>query len=413
MNVIEASIVDATNLSVGRSPSAPAAAKIIEDIAQFFRSEWQNKETFEGWPFLPEQAGKQPSAAQANAFLLGCCIDYHQLTRTAWRKAAEFCNERVGVENLDRLWHWIAQHDARTWASRFASYGYLHPTPVRHRKLHSIAKTLVDHYDGDARQLWQKQNVGRLTEILQDELAVGPQITRMIIGGLRDHQLVEMKTSDLKADVQVVRLMNAMGLSHTTNPKQVVEDARRWFKDPWVADTALYHLGSTYGAKTKIDVLRIYRAICQWREVRTTTEELVSAMVGELKREYRGVIQFYAASTLHCVGADLVEMRGVLRGAMYEEESLWAWVGFAFDGTLVSAPTVGGSPKHFSSESKVALKDKGFVEDRTGGEARRGNVEYYAEDVIAVEILRQPALLKKALKKQISLLRPILDSVKG
>ena len=214
----------------------------------------------------------------------------------------------------------------------------------------------------------------------------------------------EMKTSDLKADVQVVRLMNAMGLSHTTNPKQVVEDARRWFKDPWVADTALYHLGSTYGAKTKIDVLRIYRAICQWREVRTTTEELVSAMVGELKREYRGVIQFYAASTLHCVGADLVEMRGVLRGAMYEEESLWAWVGFAFDGTLVSAPTIGGSPKHFSSESRVALKDKGFVEDRTGGEARRGNVEYYAEDVIAVEILRQPALLKKALKKQISLL---------
>ena len=89
---------------------------------------------------------------------------------------------------------------------------------------------------------------------------------------------------------------------------------------------------------------------------------------------------------------------------MYEEESLWAWVGFAFDGTLVSAPTIGGSPKHFSSESRVALKDKGFVEDRTGGEARRGNVEYYAEDVIAVEILRQPALLKKALKKQISLL---------
>jgi hypothetical protein len=405
-------MVDVAKPSVGRSPDAPAAAKIIEDIAQFFRSEFLNKETFEGWPFLPEQPGKQPTAAQANAFLLGCCIDYHQLTRTAWRKAKEFCDKRVQVENLDRLWHWIAQHDAKTWECRFRSYDCLHPTPARHRKLHSIAQILVHHYGGDARQLWGKQNVGRLKGILENELAVGPAITRMIIGGLRDHQLIKMETSDLKPDIWVVRLMNAMGLSNTTNPNQVVKDARYWFKkDPWFADTALYHLGTTYGAKTKSDVLKIYRAICQWSKVRTTTEELVRAMLGELKREYGGVVQFYPDSSLHWVGAAFVEMRGVLREAMYDDETLWAWVGFGFDGELVSAPTIGGFPKHFSSESKGVLKIKGFVKDQTGAEARRGNVEYYSEDSIAVKVLRQPALLKKALSQQVCLLRRVLDSV--
>jgi hypothetical protein len=411
MNATEAKMFDVAKLSVGRSPSAPEAAKIIEDIAEFFRSEWHNKETFEGWPFLPEQPGKEPTAAQANAFLLGCCIDYHQLTRTAWRKAAEFCDKVVGAENVGRVWYWIADHDVDTWESRFASYGYLHPTPARHRKLHSVARTLVHHYAGDARQLWHKENVGRLTSILRDELAVGPQITRMIIGGLRDHELVKMDASDFKADVWVIRLMNAMGLSSSTNANQVVEDGRRWFKNPWFADTALYHLGTTYEAETRSDVLRIYRAICQWRAVRTTTEGLVKSMLGELKREYEGAIQFHAASSRHWVGADLVEMRGALREAMYEEETLWAWVGVGFDGTLVSAPTIGGSPKHFDSDSRVVLKREGFVEDGAGVEARRGNVEYYAEHVISAEILRQPVLLRKALKKQVDLLRLVFDSV--
>jgi hypothetical protein len=88
---------------------ANTAVKIVTEVAEFFRAEWLDGKTFEGWPFLPTQRGKQPTAAEANAFFLGCCIDYHQRTRTAWRKKAdEFCRTHVGMANCERLWNWIA-----------------------------------------------------------------------------------------------------------------------------------------------------------------------------------------------------------------------------------------------------------------------------------------------------------------
>ncbi len=397
-------------LTVTPSPDEKTAVKIIEDIAEFFRSEWLDKKTFEGWPFLPNQLGKQPTAGEANAFLLGCCIDYRQRTRTAWRKAEEFCNERVGLANRDRLWRWIADHDRQDWDSRWAAYGYLHPTPARHRKLYAIADTLVVHYGGDARQLWSKKNVGRLKEILQNELAVGPQITRMIIGGLRDHRLINITTGDLKADTHVIRLMNAMGLSKTANAEQVAADGRRWFKkDPWFSDSALYHLGASYNAKTKADVLRIYRAIDQWRELRSRIGNRVERLAEEQKRESGGALRFYPDSSLHWVGLDLVEMRGALKTAMHDEDTLWAWAGFGFDGKLVSASAIGGSPNHFGTAVKAALKAKGFAEDAMSAEARRGNVEYYAEHAIDRETLRQSGPLKRALSKQVHLLREIFN----
>lgn len=399
-------------MTAAKGPSPKAAAKIIEEIAKFFRAEWLNKDTFEGWPFLPERRGRQPTAGQANAFFLGCCIDYHQLTRTAWLKAGEFCTKRVGDQQRDRLWNWIATHDPKTWDERWAVYGYLHPTPARHRKLHSIARTLVQRYGGDARQLWSKKNLGRLGKILEKELAVGPAIARMIIGGLRDHGVIKVDTSDLKPDTNVVRLMNAMGLSHTTKAEQVVADARRWFKeDPWAVDSALYHLGATYGAKTKTDVLRIHRIIRQWLAVRAMAKKRIDSMAPDLKHDSSGAVHFYPESSLHWVGGYIVEMRGRLRAAMYEEETLWAWVGFGFDGTLVSAAAIGGSPEHFSTPVRTKLKAKGLVEDPMGAEARRGNIEYYAAHSIDLETLRQSALLREAVSNQVRLVRELLGVI--
>ncbi len=396
------------------SSDTKTAVKIVADIAHFFRAEWLEGKTFEGWPFLPTQRGTQPTAAEANAFFLGCCIDYHQRTRTAWRKADEFCRTHVGVANRERLWSWIAGHDREDWDSRWAEYGYLHPTPARHRKLYDIAIILRDRYQADARELWSKENVGRLREVLEDQLAVGPAIARMIVGGLRDHRLITLKSSDVKPDTHVVRLMNAMRLSKTANAAQVAADARRWFpKDPWVADGALYTLGASYGARTRADILRIYRAIRDWRAVQPTLGRSLKGMIDDLKLASGGGLRFYLDSSLHWVGFDLVEMHGDLKKAMYDEETLWAWVGFGFDGKLASAPTLSGSAEHFTPAVKTVLKDEGFVEDVAGAEARRGNVEYFAERKIDPERLRRPALLKEAVAKQIVMLRSVLEVIEG
>ena len=388
------------------------AVEIVADISEFLRAEWLEGKTFEGWPFLPTQRGKQPTAAQANAFFLGCCINYHQLTRTAWRKADEFCRTHVGLANRERLWSWIARHSRHDWESRWAECGYLHPTPARHRKLYDIAMILRDRYRDDARELWRKENVGRLVEVLEDQLAIGPALTRMVIGALRDHRLITLKSSDVKPDIHVVRLMNAMGLSKTTKAVQVAADARRWFpKDPWVADLALYTLGASYGARTRADVLRIYRAILDWRTVHPTLKRSLKGMVDDLKLASDGVLRFYPDSSLHWAGFDLVEIRGGLKKAMYDDETLWAWVGFGFDGKLVSAPTIAGSPEHFTPAVKAVLRDASFVEDVTGAEARRGNVEYYAERAVDRERLRRPVLLKEAVLKQIMMLRGVLEVI--
>jgi hypothetical protein len=145
--------------------------------------------------------------------------------------------------------------------------------------------------------------------------------------------------------------------------------------------------------------------------VQPTLERLLKGMVDELKRASGGVLRFYPDSSLHWTGLDLVDMRGGLKKAMYDDETLWAWVGFGVDGRLVSAPTIAGSPEYFAPAVKGLLRDASFVEDVMGAEARRGNVEYYTEQAVSQDKLRRPALLNEAVLSQIAMLRRVLDII--
>jgi hypothetical protein len=128
---------------------------------------------------------------------------------------------------------------------------------------------VIDHqYGGDPRRIWRRGDGKPLLEVLEKEVGVGPARVRMIIGALRDNRLINPGKIDFKPDVWVTRLMNALHLCSTTRVNAVLQDGRRLFRDPWLADTCFYVSGAAYGVKTRAQFGKLYRtgrASCKHR----------------------------------------------------------------------------------------------------------------------------------------------------
>jgi hypothetical protein len=79
------------------------------------------------------------------------------------------------------------------------------PFPQRngHNRLWKIARRICDQYQGDARNIWEGRDSRSVLEALW-ELGAGDQMSRMIVGALRDCGLMVGVTSDVKGNVYVL-----------------------------------------------------------------------------------------------------------------------------------------------------------------------------------------------------------------
>ncbi len=263
------------------STDATSIAKIVWEISHFLRDEWVGSEQFEPWPGLPSTPGRQPTLEEANFFFLGCCVDLQERNKVAWEKARRFFAEIVPPADRPFLWRWISSHSETEWVQRTYEYK-LHCFTAFHKWIHRISTSLQGQFGRDPRTIWAPNNASRLLPILKDDLEVGPALSRMIVGALRDHQLVKSGKSDFKPDRHVCQQMHRLGLSPTSKVSDVLAAANKFFPDPWLADTALFYLGVEFGITGIEGLLEFHRQMTAWGKQRSDMAKQVPSLRQEL-----------------------------------------------------------------------------------------------------------------------------------
>jgi endonuclease III len=191
------------------------------------------------WGMMADLKGAPCSKQLANKFLLCCLLDYQIRSEVAWANG-----ERLIADILhdpDDIWKAITSVSEDEWKSKRAEY-HLHRFSVAHNRLWKIADRVCEEYDGDARRIWEGRDSRTVLDALWD-LGAGEQISRMVVGALRDCGQIT-GTGDVKADIYVCRVLGRAVLGKTTDPEEAVRLARRMNPaDPWQLDAALWQLG--------------------------------------------------------------------------------------------------------------------------------------------------------------------------
>lgn len=195
------------------------------------------------WGYLK---GETWSKRVANEFLLCCLLDYQMPTNIAWRNGNRLVKEIL--DSPDDIWRAITSSSESEWKSKHKEYR-LHRFPAAHNRLWAIAGRICSEYNGDARRIWEGNDPERVLDLLL-VLGAGDQLSRMIVGALRDCYQVKGETSDVKADVHVCRVLGRALTGEQTDPKTALELARQLHPpDPWLLDAQLWHVGSHYCRK--------------------------------------------------------------------------------------------------------------------------------------------------------------------
>ena len=193
---------------------------------------------FWGW-LKPNQPA---SMRDANKFLLASILDYQIPAETAWGNARRLADHILG--DPDKLWHKITSITLSEWVSKRKEYS-LHRFPKGHERVWTIGRRIVQQYDGDARKIWDNQSIDATLYRLND-LGVGEQISRMVVGALIDTGQIEGK-GDVKVDIHVRRVLGR-AVQGREFPLQetgrVIDLTREMHPDnPWLLDRPLYLLG--------------------------------------------------------------------------------------------------------------------------------------------------------------------------
>lgn len=188
--------------------------------------------------------GRPLSRKNANKFLLACILDYQVRAETAWANAKRLAEQILG--DPDDVWGRITAVSLDGWNSKRKEYS-LHRFPKGHERVYTIGRRLIAQYEGDARTIWDGQSVDATLHRLND-IGVGEQISRMVVGALIDARLLHGK-GDVKADIHVRRVLGRLltGTEFAVDQAQLVVDTtRRMHPDnPWLLDRPLYRLGKS------------------------------------------------------------------------------------------------------------------------------------------------------------------------
>lgn len=182
------------------------------------------------------------SKKDANKFLLVSMVDFHWKSEIAYRKAREFAELELG--DPEELWTTIAKIPISDWSARTGARS-LHSTSKRHLKVREMAERLVSEYEGDSRLLWEDRSPQQTLTRLQD-LGLGPQLSRMVVGALLDEEQVD-GTGDVKPDVHLKRVLGRVLEGREFSEEEVLAITRAMRpSDPWSLDWPSWHIGHNW-----------------------------------------------------------------------------------------------------------------------------------------------------------------------
>lgn len=218
----------------------------------------ENRRGTEDWGEMSCFKGEPCPQKVANKFLLCCLLDWQMESGLAWRNGERLANEILG--DPDDVWRAITSVSEAEWKLKREKYK-LHRFPAAHNRLWHIARDICDRYQGDASRIWQgKESSAVLDELLA--LGAGKQISRMIVGALRDCGQIS-GSSDVKADIYVRRVLGRAVFGEPTNAAAAAELARHINPaDPWQLDWPLWNVGKSYCSANNPRCKGCYLASC-------------------------------------------------------------------------------------------------------------------------------------------------------
>jgi hypothetical protein len=212
----------------------------------------QHRNLVESEYYFPGLEKSNPSAGDANAFLLGAVMDYQMDADLVWDNAEELAN-MLGSENL---WRKIADMSEeqllglrKADGTHFHRYWEAEGNRSIAKRMRRIATNMVNRFHGDSRNIWNGRTADEVYNILKHEVRVNlsnsDATMDMIVMALLKYGHIK-GTGDVKTDMHVKRV-----LSRITNveldSREVKLLARRIYPDsPWELDIALYDIGKKY-----------------------------------------------------------------------------------------------------------------------------------------------------------------------
>lgn len=196
--------------------------------------------------------GSECSKGVANTFLICCLLDYQWDADVAWKKGEHLVKD---LGDPEKVWETISSFSREAWDSKYEEYGKPHRFRRGYSRLWGIANNICARYDGDARNIWLgKTAFDALVHLWA--LGAGDQISRMIVGGLRDCGQIRGGSGDVKADVHVRRVLGRAAEGEeisAADPEKAVRLARQLNPDPWQLDWPLWSVGKSYCRPTTPD----------------------------------------------------------------------------------------------------------------------------------------------------------------
>ena len=139
------------------------------------------------------------------------------------------------------LWHEIIA--IPRWNTPAVRRRYnLHRFPAAHARVRRIGLEIVERYGSDARKIWKNQSPCTTQQRLE-QIGVGPQLSRMTAGALRDTKQI-VGTGELKADIHVRRVLGRVFTDGMVSAATALVIANEMMpRGSWKLDAQLFRLG--------------------------------------------------------------------------------------------------------------------------------------------------------------------------
>ncbi|HLH36430.1 MAG TPA: hypothetical protein VKX41_17290 [Alloacidobacterium sp.] len=228
------------------------------DMQQLATLLLQHRNGREDFGEISHLEGRECSRAIANRFLICCLLDFQQNADVAWKKGEALTEQLGGAENV---WLAISDFPREAWDSKYHEFGRPHRFHWGYARLWGIANAICTRYNGDARNIWSNRSpYDALVHLWA--VGAGDQISRMIVGALRESGQIKGDSGDVKADVHLRRVLGRAVYGHeigVANAAQIIDLTRELHPtDPWQLDWPLWILGRSNCKATDPNCLECY-----------------------------------------------------------------------------------------------------------------------------------------------------------
>jgi hypothetical protein len=200
------------------------------------------------WGEISRLEGRECSKKVANRFLICCLLDWQSDADVAGKKGEDLVDKLEKLGDPENVWVIISSSSKETWDSKYEEYGRPHRFHGGYKRLWGIANDICARYDGDARNIWSGRTPFEALIHLW-ALGAGDQISRMIVGALRDCGQIRGDSGDVKADLHLRRVLGRAVYGEEisgADAAKVIQLTRNLSADPWQLDLPLWNVGKSY-----------------------------------------------------------------------------------------------------------------------------------------------------------------------